>query len=121
MADLFESDLEWREEYRIARDATIEMLAARIQATEGQRSIPLFDRFRSAILNLDFGREVVFANLVRQYRKEYGITRRQFRDSLADGSFWEKFLEFLQSVDWEKVIELIIKLVEAILAIIAVV
>lgn len=104
---------DWIHLYREARDATTQIIQARLEqrsAEDGRRCAVAF-RF-------DLCRNAAATVLFTRYRKSRNLSFREFRQKLEDGSFWEDFLEFLQSIDWEEVISLIITLIDAILKII---
>ena len=105
----------WLVAYREARDSTLQMIEAKCR----NENRPFLAKLEQ-IMPFDFFRNALFASLVNQYRRDRDLSRRQLRDKLEEGSFWEDFLDFLSQIDWEKVIELIIKLIEAIISIIGV-
>lgn len=101
------------ENYREYRDDTLELVQGAFRKRASEEALGKFEKVAS------FGlfRTAVFELLLNLYCLNRRISRFQVRRKMQDGTFWEDFLEFLQSVDWEKVIELILKIIEAILII----
>lgn len=100
--------------YREYREDTMVLIrgAFKRRATEEQ-----FEKMQH-VFDLRLFQTAVFELLLARYRISRKMTRRQMRQKMEEGTFWEDFLKFLQSIDWEKVLELVMKIVEMILSII---
>ena len=112
---------EFRSVYREYRDQTCELLADIVANVPD--STPGAETFRRlpVVIENAAGREILFARLLKMFRGDQKVSRRELREMMEDGSFWDKFFDFLQNVDWEKVFNLILTFMEAMLKIFALV
>jgi hypothetical protein len=100
--------------YREYRDDTIELI---LGALRKRSSVEQFAKIQK-VGDHPFFKTVVFELLLTRYRLSRRISRRKMREMMEEGTFWEDFLAFLQEVDWEKVLEIVMTIVEMILALI---
>ena len=93
-----ERETDWRSAYREAKEDTIGLLAARFSNdVDEARGIKFLDTIYHERAG-KFAQSAVFGLLVQRYRRKSRLSRRELREQLEDGSFWENFLEFLQGL-----------------------
>lgn len=105
--------LEFREIYREHRDETMELVNIRLARAAGPDKFEKLER----VANLSIFKTIVFEMLLARYRLAKSLSRRDIRRQMLEGTFWEDFLEFLQTINWDEVLAFVLKIVELIIAI----
>lgn len=115
--DRWDDIFEYRQIYVDARDDVFELVRAKVQASDTNQQFELFERVADwcESRRISLLKTAVFELLLGKYRRDRKLTRRQLRQKMLAGEFWDDFLKFLQSIDWAAVLELIMEIIAMII------